>query len=74
MTSMLLNTTISVTKALHVNEDESAGDWILCGVSNLFRLAVCLEHGRGCDLNLNKSMKLFWEAWKNWKDPVSGYR
>lgn len=61
-------------KALHVDEDESASDWILCGVSNLFRLAVCLEHGRGCDLNLNKSMQLFWEAWKNWKDPVSGYK
>ncbi|CAI8503842.1 unnamed protein product [Hanseniaspora opuntiae] len=38
-------------KALHMSEEESASDWILCG-----------------------SMRLFWEAWKDWKDPVSGYK
>lgn len=61
-------------KALHMSEEESASDWILCGVSNLFRLAVCLEHGRGCNLDVMKSLRLFWEAWKDWKDPVSGYK
>lgn len=60
-------------KALHTS-GESASDWILCGVSNLFRLAVCLEHGRGCDVDLVKSMRLLWEAWDHWKDPVSGYK
>ncbi|XBW36500.1 hypothetical protein QEN19_002077 [Hanseniaspora menglaensis] len=61
-------------KALYSGEDDSSSDWILCGVSNLFRLSVCLEYGKGCDVNTYRSLQLFYEGWKDWKDPVSGYK
>lgn len=60
--------------ALHAEQEDSSSDWILCGVSNLFRLSVCLEYGKGCDADEYRSLKLFYEGWKDWKDPVSGYK
>ncbi|OBA27138.1 hypothetical protein HANVADRAFT_52450 [Hanseniaspora valbyensis NRRL Y-1626] len=63
--------------SLHLAEEEgedSSSDWILCGVSNLFRLSVSLEYGKGCDVDTFRSLKLFYEGWKDWKDPVSGYK